>query len=72
MKTLYTIHKTNNRKSINGFRKKYLTSKDHTRTARRLHDHIRGKNNTNKKQYKNSKNSTGKVEKDVEHDARIT
>ena len=44
---------------------------DHPRTARRLHDHTRGTNNTNKKQYKNSKNSTGKVEKEVEHDARI-
>ena len=54
-----------------GLEKNYLTSKDHTRTAHRLHDHIRGKNNTNKKQYKNIKNSTGKVEKDVEHDARI-
>ena len=54
-----------------GLEKNYLTSKDHTRTARHLHDHTRGKNNTNKKQYKNSKNSTGKVEKDVEHDARI-
>jgi len=54
-----------------GLEKNYLTSKDHTRTARRLHDHTRGKNNINKKQYKNSKNSTGKVEKDVEHDARI-
>ena len=39
--------------------------------ARRLYNHTRGKNNTNKKQYKNSKNSTRKVEKDVEHDARI-
>ena len=53
MKTLYTIHKTNNRKSINGFRKKL--------------SHLK----RNKKQYKNSKNSTGKVDKDVEHDARI-
>ena len=25
MKTLYTIHKTNNRKSINGFRKKIIS-----------------------------------------------
>ena len=46
-----------------GLEKNCLTSKDHTRTACRLHDHTRGKNNTNKKQYKNSKNSTGKVEK---------
>ena len=51
-----------------GLEKNYLTSKDHTRMARRLHDHTRGQNNTNKKQYKNS---TGKVEKEVEHDARI-
>ena len=71
MKILYTIHKTNNIKSINEFRKNYHTSKDHTRTACRLHDHTRGKNNTNKKWDKNSKNSTGKVEKDVDHDARI-
>ena len=54
-----------------GLEKNYLTSKDHTRTTRRLHDHTRGKNNTNKKQYKNSKNSTRKVEKEVEHNARI-
>ena len=26
-----------------GLEKKYLSSKDHTRTARRLHDHTRGK-----------------------------
>ena len=43
----------------------------HPRTARRLHDHTRRTNNTNKKQYKNSKNSTRKVEKEVEHNARI-
>ena len=43
----------------------------HPRTARRLHDHTSKTNNTNKEQYKNSKNGTGKVEKDVEHDARI-
>ena len=44
---------------------------DPPRTARRLHDHTRRTNNTYKEQYINSKNSTGKVEKDVEHDARI-
>ena len=54
-----------------GLEKNYLTSKDHTRTARRLHDHTRRTNNTNKKQYKNSKNNAVKVGKDVEHDARI-
>ena len=43
----------------------------HPRTARRLHDHTRRTNNTNKEKYINSKNSIGKVEKDVEHDARI-
>ena len=43
----------------------------HPRTARHLHDHTSKTNNTNKEQYKNSKNGTGKVEKDVEHDARI-
>jgi len=43
----------------------------HPRMACRLHDHTRRTNNTNKKQYKNSKNNTGKVGKDVEHDARI-
>ena len=42
---------------------------DHPRTARRLHDHSSKTNNKNKKQYK--KNSTGKVETDVEREARI-
>ena len=46
-----------------GLEKNYLTSKDHTRTARRLHDHTRGKNNANKEQYKTVKNSTGKLKK---------
>ena len=41
------------------------------RTARRLHDHTSKANKTNKEQYKNSLNRTEKVEKDVEHDARI-
>ena len=43
---------------------------DHPRMAHRLHDHTSETNNTNKKQYK--KNSTGKVETDVEREARIT
>ena len=46
-----------------GLEKNYLTSKDHTRTARRLHDHTRGKNNTNKKQYKNIKTVLEKLKK---------
>ena len=44
---------------------------DHPRTARRLHDHTSKAYNTNKKQYKNSKNSTEKGEKGVKHEARI-
>ena len=71
MKTLYTIHKTNNRKSINGFRKKLShLERSHSNGTSSTRSHKR-KNNINKKQYKNSKNSTGKVEKDVEDDARI-
>ena len=44
---------------------------DHPRTARRLHDHTSKTYNTNKKQYKNNKKSTGKGEKGVEREARI-
>ena len=43
----------------------------HPRMACRLHDHTRRTNNTNKKQYKNSKNNTGKGDKGVEHKASI-
>ena len=38
------------------------------RTARRLHDHT---SKAYKTKYKNSKNRTENVEKQVEHDARI-
>ena len=44
---------------------------DHPRTARRLHDHTSTTNNTNKKQYENSKNNPGKGDKGVEHKASI-
>ena len=72
MKTLCTIHKTNNRKSINGFRKKLShLERSHSNGTSSTRSHKRKKNNTNKKQYKNSKNSTRKAENDVEHDGRI-
>ena len=72
MKTLYTIHNTNNRKSTNGFRKKIISPRKITLerhdvyTITQEEKIIQIRNNT-----KTVKNSTRKVEKDVEHDARI-